>query len=239
MVTGFAAMSQTKIERSIPVKAGQKLVLNFDYPELKLQTWDKNEILIRGTVSINRGENDNAFDLELLTDGPEIKLTSVIKDEENLPQHIMIKKGDTEYFFKAKDFNDPEVQKFLEQNGREYSYMSNGVVKEVELEVFVPKNISTSVLAKYGMVEVKNFDGPLNIDAKYGGADVTIAASALGEITARSRYGEILTNLEVKFDQTGFRDSHNKWTEISARPGSGPKYFLESKYGTLYLRKPQ
>ena len=163
----------------------------------------------------------------MLTDGPEIKVTSFIKDEVNLPQHIVIKMGDTQYFFKAKDFNDPEIQKFLEQNGREYSYMSNGVVKEVKLEVFVPKNMNTSVLAKYGMVEVKNFDGPLNIDAKYGGADVTIAASALGEITARSRYGEILTNLEVKFDQTGFRDSHNKWTEISARPGSGPKYFLE------------
>lgn len=169
MVAGFAAMGQTKIERSIPVKAGQKLVLNFDYPELKLQTWDKNEILIRGTVSINRGENDSAFDLELLTDGPEIKVTSFIKDEVNLPQHIVIKMGDTQYFFKAKDFNDPEIQKFLEQNGREYSYMSNGVVKEVKLEVFVPKNMNTSVLAKYGMVEVKNFDGPLNIDAKYGG----------------------------------------------------------------------
>lgn len=238
LAVATASPGQTKIEKTIPVKAGQKLVLDFDYPELKLQTWEGNKILIKGTVSINRGENDNAFDLEVVTNGPEINVTSVIKDKENLPRHILIKKGDTEYFFKAKDFNDPEVQKFLDENGREYAYMSSGVIREVALEVFVPRNLDTHVQAKYGLVEVKKFEGPLTIDAKYGGADVTLAAATVGEVTARSRYGEILTNLDVKFDQTGFRDHQDQWTEIHARPGTGPRYFLESKYGKLYLRKP-
>jgi len=238
LLTAASATAQTKIEKTFPVKAGQKLLLNFDYPEVKLQTWEKNEVMIKGTVSINRGENDNAFDLEAVTGTAELAITSVLKDKENLPQHIMIKKGDTEYFFKAKDFNDPEVQKFLDDNGREYSYMSCGVIKEVNLEVFVPKNMDTNISAKYGMVEVKSFEGPLTIDAKYGGADVTVTTKAVGEIIARSRHGEILTNLDVKFDQTGFRDKSDKWTEISAKIGAGPRYFLVSKYGKLYLRKP-
>ena len=205
-----------------------------------MQTWDKNEVLIKGTVSINRGENDAAFDLQVNTD-KEITVTSVIKDKENIPQRIVIKKGDTEYFFKAKDFNDPEIQKFLEENGREYTYMSNGIIKEIKLEVFVPKNMETSVLAKYGMVEVKGFNAPLSIDAKYGGVDATISTSSTGFLTARSRYGEILTNLDIKFDQAKFPDksarSQDKWTEISAKLGSGPPYLIESKYGKVYLRK--
>ena len=230
--------AQTKVEKTIPVRAGQKLILNFDYPEVKLQTWDKNEVLIKGTVSINRGENDAAFDLQVNMD-KDITVTSVIKDKENIPQRIVIKKGDIEYFFKAKDFNDPEIQKFLEENGREYTYMSNGIIKEIKLEVFVPKNMETSVMAKYGMVEVKGFNAPLNINAKYGGVDATISTASTGQLTARSRYGEILTNLDVKFDQARFPDKQDKWTEISAKVGSGPSYLIESKYGKVYLRKHQ
>lgn len=229
--------AQTKIEKTITVRPGQKLLLNFDYPELKLQTWDKNEVLIKGTVSINRGENDSAFELQVTPSDKEIAVTSILKDKENIPQRIVIKKGDTEYFFKAKDFNDPEIQKFLEDNGREYTYMSNGIIKEIKLEVFIPRNLETMVLAKYGLVEVKNFEGPLSIDAKYGGVDASMVASAVGQITARSRYGEILTNLDIKFDQAPIGKNFDNWTEISAKPGTGPRYFLESKYGKVYLRK--
>ncbi len=233
----LASYAQTPIEKIIPVKPGQKLTIIVEEPELKLQTWDKNEVLIKGVVSINRGENDSAFELQTNTSGQELTVTSVIKDKENIPQRIVIKKGGVEYYFKAKDYNDPEIQKFLEENGREYSYMSNGIVKDIKLEVFVPRNMETTVQAKYGIVEVKNFDAPLTIDAKYGGIDATIVPGTTGMLTARARYGEILTNLGIKFDQSGFPDKKNQWTEISAKPGSGPRYSFESKYGNVYLRK--
>lgn len=229
--------AQTSLEKTFTVQPGQKLSLNFDDPEIKLQTWDKNEVLIKGTVSINHGENDNAFELQSNSSAQELTITSMMRNKENIPQRIILKKGDTQYFFKAKDFNDPEVQKFLEQNGRDYSYMSHGIAKEIKLEVFVPRKIETTVQAKYGLVEVKNFDAPLNIEAKYGGVDATIAAGSIGEITARSRYGEILTNLGIPFNHTQHPDQRNSWTEISAKPGAGPRYSFESKYGNVYLRK--
>jgi hypothetical protein len=229
---------QTQVEKSLAVQAGQTLMLDFDHPEIKLSTWDKKEIAVKGTASINRGENDNAFELQVTTTGPQIRISSIIKDKENLPQHIMIKKGDTEYFFKAKDFKDPEVQKFFDENGREYSYMSNGVIIEVKLEIFVPKGMATNVVSKYGIVEVAGFDAPLTIDSKYGGVDATITAATTGQLVARSRYGEILTNLGVSFDQKG-PDRNEKWTEISAKIGTGPRYEIEAKYGNVYLRKPK
>ena len=238
LILSVPVLAQTKIEKTIPVKAGQKLSLNFDYPEVKLQTWDKTEIRITGTVSINRGENDNAFELAVASTTSDISVTSMLKNKESIPQRIVIKKGDREYYFKAQDYNDPEIQKFLEENGREYSYMSNGVIQEIKLEVFVPKGLETTVQAKYGLVEVKNFDGPLSIDAKYGGVDASILAQDTGQLTARTQYGEILTNLDVKFDQlTSGAKSDKRWTEISASLGKGPKYKLESKYGNVYLRK--
>jgi hypothetical protein len=240
MVLTGTSFAQTKIEKSIPVQTGQKLVMNFDYPELiKIQTWERKEVLVKGEVSINKGENDDAFELLTQTSGGVTTIAASLKDKENLPRRIVIKKGDMEYVFKGNNYKDPEVQKFLAENGGDYSYISSGIIKEITLEIFVPKGMETTVEAKYGLIEVKAFDAPLTIDAKYGGVDVTMNAKTTGELIARTQYGEILTNLDIAFD-SGKRNTpaYEKWTEVSAKPGTGPRYILESKYGKVYLRKP-
>jgi hypothetical protein len=240
IVLSGAVFAQTKVEKVVPAQSAQKLMLDFDYPELiKIQTWDRKEVLIKGTVSINKGENDEAFELVTQTSGNTITVSSVIKDKENLPKRIVIKKGDTEYVFKAKDYKDPEVRKFLDENGSNYTYMSTGIIKEIQLEIFVPVGLETSLYAKYGIVEVLGFNAPLTADAKYGGVDATINPRVTGELIARTHYGEILTNLDLTFNSEKDKDSnYNKWTQVSAKPGTGPRYLLESKYGKVYLRKP-
>lgn len=233
--------AQTTIEKSFPVQGAGELLIEIDYPNVNIQTWDKNEVLVKGTVSINNGEHNANFELLNSNAAGVLKINSFIKDKDNIPRHVVIKKGEEEFVFKAKDFNDPEVQKFLEEHGREYSYMSNSLLIDVDLQVFVPKNMKTTIDSKYGVVEFKQFDAPLKIVAKYGKVDATIS-STVGGITARSRYGEILSNLDIKFDeapyQYGKRGKNNSWTEITAHPGKGQAYFIEAKYGTVYLRKP-
>jgi hypothetical protein len=232
-------LAQTNIEKTVAIPKGNTLVMVFDYPELiKIKTWDKQEVLIKGSVSINRGENDDAFELITKNDGKETIVTSSIKDKENLPQRILIRKGDEEFYFKVKSWQDPEIQKFLDENGRQYTYMSNGVIKEIQLEIFVPKGMQTRIEAKYGLVEIKDFNAPLVVDAKYGGVDATISSANTGELFARTQYGEIYSNLDMKLaaDWDGSIQK-NKWTEVGAKIGTGPKYSLESKYGKVYLRK--
>lgn len=238
LALSLAGFAQTKIEKTIPVKAGDKLIMIFEDPKLiKLQTWDKDEVLIKGVVSINRGENDDAFELQIAQSGDELRVTSVLRDKENIPQRIVIKKGDTEYYFKAKNYQDPEVRKFLTDNGPDYTYMSNGIIKDIQLEVFVPANMATDIDSKFGLVEVKNFQAPLRVSSKFGGIDATIAAHSIGELVARTNFGEILTNLDIKFD--GNYPAEDHWTAVSAKLGNGPRYDLESKFGKVYLRKPE
>ena len=234
-VPGFA---HTKVDKTVPIKSSQKLVLNFDYPEVKVQTWDKNEVSVTGTASINHGEHDSAFEMEVSTSSGEVTITSLMKNKESIPKRIVIKKGDQEYFFKTDNFRSPEVQKFLEENGRDYSYQSHGIIQEIKLTIFVPRNIETVVHSKYGIVEVSGFDGPLAVDSKYGGIDASILAASTGQLTARTQYGEILSNLDTRFDQQRSAEKSDKrWTEISANLGKGPRYDFESKYGNVYLRK--
>jgi DUF4097 and DUF4098 domain-containing protein YvlB len=108
---------------------------------------------------------------------------------------------------------------------------------DIVLEIKVPRNAVTRVESVYGMVEVKDFSGPLTVDATYGGVDATVAAATTGQLRAETNYGQIYSNLEIKFssDEMRERDFH---TEVSAKLGAGPANSFESKYGNVYLRKP-
>lgn len=237
----LAVTAQTKIEKTFPLQGARKIELSFEFPKLiQVHTWEKNEILIKGSVSINRGEHDQAFQLLSSTDAGVISITAELKDKDAIPRRTIIRKGDQEFFFKAPDASDPAVKKFLEENGGDYTYMSNGILQEISLEVFIPKGMECRVDSKFGLVEVTDFNAPLVVNAPFGGIDATIANSSTGRITARTRFGEILTNLDTKFESADsfHKGDHDHWTEIRASFGNGPAYDFESKFGKVYLRKP-
>lgn len=228
----FENVAQTPINKTIPVKAGQKITMHFDYPELvRVSTWDKNEISIQGTASINFGENDDAFVLENSENGNQISINSFIKDMKNLPKkYTVIQSDGKKIMFKDR----AELKKYQAENGQ-FNSMSTGPEIDIELEIKVPRNFETRVESVYGMVEIKNFTGPLTVDATYGGVDAALLENSVGELIAETNYGQIYTNLNVKFASTEDIAFH---TYVSAKPGSGPRYSFESKYGNVYLRKP-
>jgi hypothetical protein len=227
-------VAQTDVNKTIPVQAGQKINMHFDYPEMiRVSTWDKNEISIQGTVTINGGENDDAFDLQTSTSGNIITIKNEIKDLKNLPHRITITNGAQKIVFKNKD----ELRKYQQANGKSTpDVMCTGVDMDIVLEIKVPRNIETRVESVYGMVEVKNFTGPITVDATYGGVDASLSEQSTGELTAETNYGQIYTNLDVRFgrDKSKMEDFH---TYVSVKPGTGPRYNFGSKYGNVYLRK--
>lgn len=230
LFTGVLA-AQTPVNKVYPVTAGQKISLRFDYPELvKISTWDKNEISITGTVSINGGENDDAFELFQSTSGNMIYIENKIRNLKELPHRITVTNNGEKITFKTK----ADYQKYCEEHGRNFNQRSEGVDMDILLEVKVPRNIEAKLESVYGVVEVKNYTGPLTVEATYGGVDVTVQEKTMGELRAETNYGQIYSNLDLKFSGSEFRDFH---TQVSAKLGSGPRYSFESKYGNVYLRK--
>jgi len=227
----LSSYAQTAVNKSIPVSAGQKLTMHFDYPKLiKVTTWDKNEIAVLGSVSINSGENDDAFELKESVSNNTIYLDGTIRDMKNLPRRITITRDGQKIMFRTK----ADYKEYISKNGGNYNNMSWGADIEIELEIKVPRNMETRVESVYGMVEVKDFTGPLTVDATYGGVDAALIETGLGELIAETNYGQIYTNLNTKFSSSEDRDFH---TYVSAKPGKGPRYSFESKYGNVYLRK--
>jgi hypothetical protein len=227
----FEAAAQTVINKSYPVQPAQTIRFRFDYPELiKVSTWEKNEILVQGTVSINGGENDDAFALEGTTSGTVISIQSQIRNMKNLPHRYTVMKDGKKMVFK----NKTEWRAYKSEYHDKHNWVSEGVDMDIVLEIKVPKNMTTTVESVYGMVEVKDFTGPLVVEATYGGVDASLTESRTGELTAETNYGQIYSNLNLKFSNSIEEDFH---TVVSAKMGGGPNYTFESKYGNVYLRK--
>lgn len=228
----LGAAAQTTVTKSYPVQAGQRVSLSFDYPKtVKVSTWDKNEVYVKALVSINNGENDSAFELEQKNENGVLSICNHIKDMNKLPRTYTVMMDGQKVSFKTREAYDDYVSKI---NPKRYGTF-NGVDIQITLEIKVPANTATEIDAKYGIVELVNFNAPVNVDAPYGGIDATVNAASTGKLTATTHYGKILTNLDLKLTDMKERDF---FTSITAEPGKGPAYNLKSTYGTLYLRKP-
>lgn len=207
--------------------------MHFDYPELvRVTTWDKNEMEITGVVSINEGENDDAFELETSVDENRIMVTSRIKNLKQLPQRITVGKDGNKMLFKSKE----AFREYAREHGNDCDFQSWGVDMDITLEIKVPKGTTTQITSVYGMVEVIDFAAPLRVDATYGGVDAAIRETATREITAETNFGQIYSNLTARFDGSTMREE-NFHTVVTARFGTGVTYRFESKYGNVYLRK--
>ena len=223
--------SQTEVNKTIVFQLGQTITMHFDYPELiKISTWDKNEISITGTVSINGGENDDAFSLESSVNGKEVSIEGEIRDLKNLPHRITIWHDGQKMMFKT----EADYKKYQHEHGRDYNSMNWGTDFDIFLVIKVPKNVETKVLSTYGTIEIKDFTGPLVAESTYGGVDAALTEKLVGDLKAAVNYGDIYTNFDFKFSGGEFGDFH---TVVNAKPGSGPRYSFESKYGNVYLRK--
>jgi hypothetical protein len=225
-------LAQTQLNKSIPVQRGQVIRMHFDYPELiRVTTWEGSEIVVQGTVSINGGENDDAFILENSVTGNTVNINARIKDLKNLPQRVTVYRDGQKIMFRDKE----ELRKYQAEHGKTFNQMNFGPEIDIVLDIKVPRNVETRVESVYGMVEVRNFTGPLVVEATYGGVDASLTERSVGEIVAETNYGEIYTNLDVKFG--GGQTNKDFHTYVSAKPGTGPRYALESKYGNVYIRK--
>ncbi len=230
LLTAQIAVGQN-VSKVIPFKSGQKISMKFDYPQLiKVSTWDKNEVSVLGYVDINDGENNDSFQLEATAGSNTVTIQSSIKNISELPRRLMVIRDNQKIKFKSTD----EYRKYVRDTGGEQMIYSDGSDIDIKLEIKVPRGADTRIVSVYGMVEVKNFEGPLQVEATYGGVDVAMSEKGVSELTAETDFGQIFTNLEAK---TVVQNEENFHTEVLMRPGTGVRYSFESKYGNVYLRK--
>ena len=225
----IGAYAQTIVTKSYPVKQGQQVNLKFDYPVVKISTWEKNEVSVIAHVDINGGENDAAFMLEEQSTEGGIIISDHIKDMNSLPRRYTIVRGGKKTIYKLR----ADYEEALKDGGVQQSYDGQDI--DIVLEIKVPAHCVTDLKAIYGIVEMTNFNAPATVDDVYGGIDATITAASTGKLQATTRYGQIYSNLDFKITD---HSEHDFYNSITAEPGTGPAYSFTSSYGKIYLRKP-
>jgi len=223
------AFSQTKLNRIYKIKKGQKIELKFDYPKLiHISTWDKNEISVEASVKINEGKNDGAFTLDETKLDGKIIISNKIDMSQIDDTYFVVSNGVKTRFDNKKDFEN-----FKKGNSSNISYYNQRDI-QVTIQIKLPANISTDVSSVYGIVELENLNGPIKVDAEYGGIDASLNENKIGKIKLTNRFGKIYSDLQLKPTE---QIEKNFYTSITASPGTGPSYDISSSYGNIYLRK--
>ncbi len=220
--------AQTTTTKSYQVQPGQLINFHFDYPVVKVSTWDKNEVSVIAHVNINSDESDSAFVLEGKTADGALEIFGRIRDMEKLPRRYSIVRNGKKMGFNSKE----EYMEERKKGSVERSYEGTDI--DIVVEMKIPEHSKANIKSIYGIVELTNFNTSVTIDATYGGIDASLSPSRTGKLQATTSYGKIYSNLELKLTDHTERDFFNS---ITAEPGTGPSYSFTSTYGKIYLRK--
>jgi hypothetical protein len=231
-ITPFITFSQQTIIKTYPVKQGQQINLSFDYPKLiKISSWDKNEVSIVATVTIDNEEKVNAFTLTDSLNDNTLSIRNKI-DWDKVPTMYYLSDKGVKTNFKTKQGFD-NYKKENDGNLPNASFYQQRNI-DVQMEIKIPVGVYANIKSVYGMIELANFNSPAMIEAKYGGIDASMNEGQIGKIKLTNRYGAIYTNLNLIATE---KKDANFFTSITAEPGKGPAYDLSSSYGNIYLRK--
>uniref|UniRef100_UPI0040472C9C hypothetical protein n=1 Tax=Roseivirga sp. TaxID=1964215 RepID=UPI0040472C9C len=225
------AQAQKQINETFDAKNIDQINLFFTYPELvKIRVWDKEEVNIKGVVDIHNGQQDDDFKLSSKTSGTRLTIESNINDI-NKYRSFTVSSNDDD------SGNTITIsKKGMTVSSGKRGYYSNGINISIVLEVTVPRSMALLIDAKYGLVEVLESPKHLDVEAKYGGIDVTINENNPLTFEAETQWGQIYSNLKSRIEMNGDLGI-GKWmrAHVSIKEGDQRLNF-KSQYGNVYLR---
>jgi len=217
------AFNQTIVEKTIDVKSQKSVRLDFDFAdEIKISGWDKNEIYVKASVSINDNVNNDAFSLEVIENSSSI---SFISDIENM-----------------KEISKNRITIHKKDNGDRSITYNDGwhIDMDIYFEVFLPKNMKIDVQSISGDVILKNTLGELNIGTISGCIDIEIDENAKVSVETSTISGGVYTDHNIQINRN---DSDRKYHFVMGRSpdfdlnGGGRSIDLETISGDIFIRK--
>lgn len=224
--------SQNLKEISIELAQNQSVELRFKYAELiQVSTWKRDEVQMKARVLVNGEDASEDFKITKQEQSGKMVVTAALDDEAwSLNNWIKI--------------NDEEqgTNITLSRNGKSIRVGGNdvqdygGVEMNIMVELMIPEDHQTKILAKYGLVELLQVPQQLEVDAKYGGIDAKMETLKLRKLKASTSWGQIYTNLEGVRAQGNDMMGKAMLAVLDNAKGS-TEVVLDSKYGDIFLRK--
>ena len=231
----FGASAQRIVEKNVPVVSGQDIELEFNYAELiKVTKWDKNEIYVKASVSINCDEDNDIFKLEVENKADNIRISSDYGDLKKITKKYILKEDkDGNTYINGRTLS---INTFYEVNVPEdVELYINSISGNVEIDDYSSGVLRIKLIS--GDIDIKKIEGPLYAKSISGFVDLSLGSDQKVDLRMKTVTGEIYTNLDIDFDKIGTNMGVVGSKVAGTINGGGKEIELESVSGDIYLRK--
>lgn len=217
VISAFSAVAQSAIvEKNFPY-TNQTLDVDMDFGTgLKVRAWNKNEISVKATYSINEGKSNDAIKLDI--DNYDNRLS--------IDVDLDLRKIEAEAACCCN-------------NGPYWSVDKNKqVCAEVLIEVFIPASSDLWLNTIIADVEIEGMNGNIEVETVTGDIDLIWSESEGAEVTMKTTTGAVYTNLELdsKKDKGLLMiSSHNV---RGTYKNGGKEILLKTVTSNIYFKKP-
>lgn len=250
--------SQSVISKSISNVTNQQVHVDLRYPSVSIDTWDKNEISIEGIIDQSILEDSDNFELVVNQSNGKISISLKNDDDKNARKVVYLIKDGVRQKLETNTSSWKTIEKDARRICSDCNINSTTIISELTLKIKIPKSVSLSTETIYGDNDIKNFYGPLDIDATYGAVeviyqdkipsqrvnlkstyddvDISIPSASKADIELCTSYGEVFSNFDiiVKANSKETAFGQNLKGEIN---GGGSLIKAEATYDNIYLRK--
>lgn len=263
IITLLAALSleaQTNINKSFQASGLTSLDGNFKWGDVVVSNWNENRIEITGTVSINNGENDEAFNLEAEQSGGTLSIRTDVKDLDELPGMVTVVHEGKKYSFKKDGNYKKQIRQLKEDLGVEdFQTYNNGVDLDIQLQIKVPANVKLDLKSTYGDIDLDRCTNQMNIlntyghvhavfdrqgrlpdadlESTYSFVDVSVPENADFDVVLHTNYGTLLTDLDIDIDPSASKEKAFYNKVVGKVNQGGPALKIKATYNKIYLRK--
>ncbi|WP_299764469.1 hypothetical protein [uncultured Dokdonia sp.] len=209
---GFQLKAQRAIEKKIPIDNATNISIDFPYASsIDINTWEKNEVYIKATVTIDDGKRNDHFEFEIK------KRLNTVYIEASYGKLLKKEKG----FFRFLSNKDAStiIKIGNEENGNQNSV--NGISIKTVYTMYVPQNLNVELNSKSANVTIPIFYGNLVTDIISGNIQV---GTHQGDMTLKTVSGSIT----IKIDDTDSIDAKTTLGNIFKK-GKIPELIIGEK----------
>lgn len=227
------------------------LIIASNYPDIKLESWDGNEIKIESEVTINGENHKGAYTLETKNDSNGIYIDAII-DTESLERKVIVNNEDG-----SKSYFDFEGFDNLNYEGNDNVSMNIGYNIDAKVVMWVPKKMNVETSTLYGVINSKGSFSSLKLNSTYGMieaelskidemekldlvstydiVDLSINPKLNANLSISTSYGEVYSDLML-ISASSTPKNHCGSNESYIMNGGGMKINLVSTYDNIYVR---
>ena len=210
--------SQKIVERTFSVSADDDIALEFKFAnEIKVSTWNKNEVYVKASVTINDNDHNDNFELNFNQRATGLEIESEIINMDDLRQ------------------SKPIVKQY--RNGDRTIINDCTVEMELYFEVKVPKQSGLEIETISGDIEINGVLGRMDIHTISGYIDLSLPDNHNADLELNTISGGMYSDFDFTSNkETGYH--RYRRNEVSRRLNSGgTRIFLKTISGDIFLRK--